>query len=432
MNFQAVPAVLLLVGLPFARVVGQTGWTLEQCVAVAKERSLTLKAAHNLAQTTELTQQELATTKYPQVKLGALAIYAPATNRLGYDPVISNMGEYAAQVFVQQPVYDGGARGIRAELIRADVEQRRTDIGRSERDIVFAVRMGYVEVLRAQRESELGRESVRQLEEYLELVMQLAKGGTASSTDVLKTGVQIANARVDLQRADESVETSMIGLKEAMGLPPDTALVLAGTLLTLSNSATDSIAPQRLERPDSNLDLMRSEMDITRGSLDIELTRHELAPTVSLVADAGLVTSGENLRLPQDAREPILGFALGVTVELPLLNWGATDLRVQQKQIAVENLRLEHEQLLRHVKAQARTLRVQLANAIQRLNASRQIIAQADDHFLLTKTKYATGSALSLEVLAAQQLLTESRRRETQALVEMLTVLVRIDQLLTR
>jgi outer membrane protein TolC len=119
-------------------------------------------------------------------------------------------------------------------------------------------------------------------------------------------------------------------------------------------------------------------------------------------------------------------------VELPIVNWGATDLRVQQKLIASENLRLEHEQLRRSVNAQAHTLRLQLANVRQRLHAARLMIEQADGNFLLTKSKYASGSALSLEVLGAHQLLLESKRVETQALADVQTILARIDQLLTR
>lgn len=432
MNVRARGALLVFACFPFFQAGAQTGWTLEQCVALAKERSPALRSAHNLARTSDLALQELATTKYPQVKLGALAMYAPAVNHFGYDPAISNGGEYAAQLFVQQSVYDGGVRGLRSDQMQIDMEQRRTDIRRSERDIVFAVRQEYVDVLRAQRESEFVRESVRQLEEYLELIKRLAKGGTASSTDVLKTEVQIANARLDLQRTEEQVEISTIALKETMGLPPDTAFVPAGTLQALSNSVIDSLAAIHIERPDSNLDLLRSRMEVAKSLIDVDVAHHELFPTVSLIADAGMVTSGENLRLPQDEREPILGFSVGVTVELPLLNWGATDLRVQQKQIASENLRLEHEQLLRTVNAQARTLRLHFANVLQRVRTSRQIIEQADGNFLLTKSKYVTGSALSLEVLAAQQLLIESKRVETQALVDVQTILARIDQLLTR
>jgi outer membrane protein TolC len=432
MNFRVVPAFFVLAGLPWFAATGQTGWTLEQCVAVAKKQSLALKSAENLSESSALLVQEIAATKYPQMKLGGLVIYAPTSNRFGYDPAISNGGEYAGQLIVQQSIFDAGLRRLRTDQMQIDMEQRKTDVRRSERDIIFAVRQGYVDVLRSTRETELERESVRQLEEYLDLVKRLMKGGGASSTDVLKTEVQLGNARLALQRANESIDASKIVLKAAMGLPPDTAFVLAETLQGLSGGGRDSGAAIPPERPEANLDLQKSELEVAKSLMDIDVTHHELFPTISLVADAGLVTSGENLRLPKDTRDPILGFSVGVTVELPLLNWGATDLRVQQKQIASENLRLEHEQLRRSVAAQARTLRLQHAGALERLRATRRIIEQADNNFLLTKAKFATGSALSLEVLAAQQLLTDSKLSEIQAIVEVQTVLARIDQLLAR
>ena len=432
MTIRAFAAVLALTGLPLLHAMGQTGWTVERCIAAAKEHNLSLQSARNSARTADLSRQELGTTKYPQMKLGALALYAPTVNSFGYDPAISNGGELAGQIFVQQSVYDGGIRTLRTEQLETEMEQRRTDIRRSERDLVFAVRQGYLEVLRAQRESALEQDAVRQLEEYLELVKRLMQGGAASSTDVLKTEVQLANARIGLQRSAESSDISLISLKEVMGLPPDSAIVLEGTLEELLPADADTMAAAVSRTPATNLDLSRSELEVAKSVIDVELTRHELYPAVSLIADAGVLTSGDNLRLPEGAREPIFGFSVGVTVELPLLTWGATDLRVQQRQIAADNLRLEHDQLRRSIDAQTRTLRLQLANALQRLHASRTVIEKAEGNYLLTKAKYVTGTALSLEVLNAQQLLTDSKLAEVQATADISAIRARIEQLLTQ
>jgi outer membrane protein len=432
MNVRAFAAVLALTGLPLLHAIGQSGWTVERCIAVAKEHNLTLQSARNSARASDLSRQELGTTQYPQMKLGALALYAPAANSFGYDPAISNGGELAGQIFVQQSVYDGGIRTLRTEQLETEMEQRRTDIRRSERDLVYTVRQGYIEVLRAQAESALERDGVRQLEEYLDLVKQLMQGGTASSTDVLKTEVQLANARIGLQRAEESAAIDLFSLKEVMGLPPDTAIVLEGTLEESLPVDADTLGAALSHAPASNLDLSRSEMEVAKSIIDIELARHELYPAVSLIADAGVLTSGDNLRLPEGAREPIFGFSVGVSVELPLLTWGATDLRVQQRQIAADNFRLEHDQLRRSIDAQTRMLRLQLANALQRLHASRTVIDKAEGNYLLTKSKYATGTALSLEVLNAQQLLVDSRLAEVQATADVSAIRSRIEQFLTQ
>jgi outer membrane protein TolC len=244
--------------------------------------------------------------------------------------------------------------------------------------------------------------------------------------------VQLATARMSLQRAEESSAIGLMSLKEVMGLPADSAIGLAGTLEDLLPTDADTMAAALSHTPDSNLDLSRSAMEVARSIIDVELARHELYPAVSLIADAGVLTSGDNLRMPEEAREPIFGFSVGVTVELPLLTWGAADLRVQQRQITADNLRLEHDQIRRSIDTQTRTLRLQLANALQRLHDSRTVIEKAEGNYLLTKSKYATGTALSLEVLSAQQLLVDSKLAEVQATAEICMIRSRIEQLLTQ
>ena len=83
------------------------------------------------------------------------------------------------------------------------------------------------------------------------------------------------------------------------------------------------------------------------------MTQHENYPTVSLIGDAGLLTSGDNLRLPQDERAPMVGFSVRRSPEIPLVNWGATDLRMQQKQLDADNLRLQSELLQRSIAAES-------------------------------------------------------------------------------
>jgi outer membrane protein len=432
MRFRSIFPALLLAMLPTRNAAGQTGWTLEQCIACARERSPHLAVTRNLALSSELSQQELSTTGLPQTKLSAMALYAPTWDRLGYDPAISNEGEYAGQLLIQQPLYDGGIRGLRSEQLQVESELRAADIRRTERDLLFTVRQGFLDVLRAQQEEEFLGESVRQLEEYLDLVNRLAKGGISSSTDILKTELQLANARISLRRAEEAMESALITLKQAIGLPSDTLFEVRGSIDDLSIGLSDSLAVGVVGQPLTNLDLAQADRELAKGLIDIELTRHEMNPTLSLLADAGLVTSGENLRLPVDQREPIVGFSVGMTLEIPLFTWGASGLKIQQKEIAAENLRLEREVLRRSLDAAIRKLRLQLANAHVRLQMARETTTKAEDNFLLTKSKFAAGATLSLEVLAAQQLLTESKMSELQSLVDVQNIRAQIDQLLTQ
>jgi outer membrane protein len=425
-------AGLLIAGLLISfAAAAQQPWSLDRCLAVAKERNVRLRIADNQARASELSRSELSTTRLPQVKLNAVSLYAPRRGQFGYDPAITDGGQLAGQMVIQQSLYDGGLRSIRSDQLNVEIGQRATERRLTERDVIAAVRLSYIEALRAQREQALQQAGVEQLSDYLDLVKRLTTAGSASATDVLKTQVQLATARAALQKATESAQLAEYTLAEAMGIPTDTLAGITGSLENLISVDADTSRLFQDNAVSANLELASSEMEFQKSLFDVESTQHESHPTFSLVGDAGVMTSGDNLRLPASQREPMFGFSIGLTAELPLLNWNATGLRVQQKQLASENLRLQSDMLRRSLNAEGRRLRLELRNAEERLHIARQTIKGSEDNFLLTKSKFAGGGSLSLEVLSAQHLMTDTRLAELQALADIQSIHARIEQFLT-
>ena len=125
----------------------------------------------------------------------------------------------------------------------------------------------------------------------------------------------------------------------------------------------------------------------------------------------------------------MFGFSLGVTLEIPLINWGATDLRVQQRQLDADNLRLQSELLQRSITAESRKTRLQITKQRERLRVIQNNMKSAEDNFLLTKSKYVGGGSISLEVLSAQQLLTDTKLSELQTLADIQLLAAKMEQL---
>lgn len=399
---------------------------------LARAQNLRMRNAENAIRTTELSHAELSTTKLPQIKLGASSIYAPSSGNLGYDPALSNGGQVTGQVIVQQLLYDGGIRGLKSDQLSLDIDRLAKEKRITERDLVFSVKQAFVETLRAEQEIILQEESVHQLSEYLDIVRRLSKVGSAAYTDVLKTELQLSNAQLSYQKAAEEFAVAKYALAELIGTPLDTAFNIVGSLIDTASIRTDSSS--FIQNPDSlsNLEMSASSLAIKRTLLDVELTQHENYPTISFIGDAGLVTSGDNLRLPRDERANMFGFSFGVLLEMPLVNWGATDLRIQQKQLDVDNLRLQSELLQRSITTELRKTRLQIIKQHERLRVLQDNIKSAEDNFLLTKSKYAGGGTLSLEVLSSQQLLTDTKLSELQTLADIQLLAAKLEQLSTK
>ena len=267
-----------------------------------------------------------------------------------------------------------------------------------------------------------------QLTAYYELVKRLNKAGTVSATDVLKTEIELTSATSDLQNAELEQNASRYQLAQSMLVPLDSVPSIDGDI---GNPLFETIDIKSSDRDSAfrNIDVAIAESEIQKSMYEESIARTEEKASVNLVADVGVLTSIQNLRLPADERSPYYGLSLGVEVGIPLLTWGAIDLRIQQKQIATDIEREKTFALSRSLGLERRKLLMQHEAAQRRRTLMQQNIAKAEDHFLLLKSTYAGGGSSALEVLAAQQLLSDSRMAVLSANVELRTIEIRLEQL---
>jgi len=430
MNLTKCTCLCLALILPRAGDA-QTPLTLDSCLVLARRNSTGLRSAENAARSAELARSELGTTALPQIQAAIDAIYVPVPPKYGYDPAITDGGEVRGVIALRQSIYDSGMRSLKSDQFSVDIERAGSERQLASLDLTLAVKQAFFESLKARAEVTLQRESVDQLEGYLSLVRRLYNGGSASATDLLKSELQAGAARLALAKARETSFGALIALEELLGAPPDTSVVLAGSLEEPPQNPPDSAAAVPID-PASTLDMTVAGMLVRRSMLDEDIARHERLPEISLFADAGYLSSGDNLRLPSSERLNGLGYEVGVGIQLPILNWGATGLRTEQKEVATDDLRNRMELLRRSIASEAARLRLQSAGAWERLVVLRGTIAKANDTFILTKSKFAAGASLSLEVLAAQQALTDARLAEIQTLLDIRSLTAKIERLNAR
>ncbi|MGD1049385.1 MAG: TolC family protein [Candidatus Krumholzibacteriaceae bacterium] len=400
--------------------------TLDQCIALAKKNSPNIRAADNALSSAALARKGLSGARLPQVRANGTASAAPTFDRYGYDAAITDHGQLSAQIIAEEKLYDGGIYGLRAQQMQLDLENLGIARKISERDIVFSVKQSFIEILRAREEIALQRRSLSQLTDYYDLVKNLNAAGRVQYTDVLKTGIQLSSANASLERAEEAAVVAKYELSGMMDAAPDTAFEVSGSLDDLSIESPDTTAAGAAPR---SLESASNDLGVARSGLDAEMIRREKFPTLSLIADAGFLSS---LDPPAADRWDRFGYSAGISLDVPLLDWGQRRLREQQQRLAVENARYQAEAFDRSQAIELRTLSLQIRNLERRLNNLRSTAKDADDNYTLTKSKYLGGAAPVTEVLAAQQLATDTRIEELAARSDMLKLSARAAQILAR
>jgi outer membrane protein TolC len=368
-------------------------------------------------------------TRLPQLKVSSEVSYAPTSGTFGYDPAITDGGQVGGRVSVEQSLYDGGVRNLKSGQLSVEHSALTKEKELGERDLKLTVEQLFIGGLQSQRAIELQQESARQLKEYLELVERLSKGGAASYTDVLKTQMQLQSVERSIQKAHASLASAKYALSELMGGSIDTSFALSGSLgALLPNRRADGTAMDLTQ----NLDIALAALNINKSTFETELARSERLPVISAIADAGVLTSFDNLRLSTPERAGVYGYMVGITLEVPLFTWGATDLRIQQRELATQALSLQLEGIKRSVATEYQKTQLQLSKSDERLRSIRTSLKAAEENFALTKAKYAAGGVLSLEVLSAQQLLADLKLEELETIAESELLLAKLEQITSR
>jgi outer membrane protein len=424
----SIAAAAILGAAPFAqaRAAQPRVLTLEQCIELAKKNSPELRAADNALSSAALARKELSGSRYPQLRASGTALTAPTFDRFGYDPAITDYGQLSAQIIAEQKLYDGGVYRLKAKQQQIDAQGMGIARRISERDIAYSVKQTFVEILRAQEETALQRKSREQLADYLDLVKNLNAAGRVHYTDVLKTSIQLASADAAVRKAEEAAALAKYELSGMIDAAPDTSFEIAGSLEDLPMAAADTTAAGAQSR---SLESESLDLGIARSGLDAEIISREKFPTLSLIADAGLLSS---LEPPTADHWDRLGYSAGITIEVPLMDWGQRRLRERQQRLAVENARFEAEAFARAQRIEIRAIVLQMRNLERRIEDLRRTARDADDNYDLTRSKYLGGGAPVTEVLDAQQLVTDTRIEELSARSEILRLSTRFEQIVAR
>jgi len=392
--------------------------TLEQCLDIARSNSAELQIAANAIRASEMAKTAAKKDRWPRLSIVGNAGYAPASLDFGYDPAVSNGGELGARIVAEQTLYNGGLNGLDIRQASIEKENRTLVYQQQERNLVSSVRQAFISLLLAQREAELRDRSVTRLNEYLDLVERLNESGTVGYTDLLSTRVDLSNAQIEAGKARESVESARFDLVRVMGSQDDTTLTIRGSLDSLlisPDNRTGEIPEIDLK---NNLNIVSARTDYVQSRIALAQTKAQWRPSISLVADAGAVTSRENLLLPEPERYKSLGYSVSISFQMPLWDWGIRKAKVEQSRLELQSSSAMIDLVSRDVLTAYRTARSQLIGALDRLETIRRMTETAQKNYLLSTAQYAEGSVTATEVLAAQQMLTDTHQTEIETLAE--------------
>ena len=377
--------------------------SLDDCIRIALKQNERLMSAGYSVGAAQARRREVGTARLPNANLRAGASYAPIT---GLDPALTEGGEYAALLDVDQKLYD---RTLRLERHQADIEilQAQQEHARTAVDLRLDVRLAYLDLFDAQRRRAIADQSIRDLESYLGTVRALASAGEVPKTDVMKVEIQLQSESVQRDDVTAAVQAGRVHLLEAMGLPLDGAIAIEDTFeLPPPPPGLDAAV---------NPEIQQAALGLRASELGLQTARAGRQPVLAFGGSIGAWTSRSQL-LETDSPD-VVGYIAGVSLEMPVWNWGATSARIQQRTAELNASQAEYRLLQRRLDAEYRDDHVHYETARGKLSRLEENLRRAQEQYGLIVSQYAGGGSSGLEVLDAHRSLLEVavQRQETRA-----------------
>ena len=410
-------ALLWAVGAPVRAQESSLTLSLAECRRMALAHSEDLQKADNALKQAELDKAIAFAAYLPKADASATAAYmTPDMDMMGMK--FRMHGAYMAGIALTQPLYAGGK-------IRAG--NRLADIGRDcAAETRRKVRMQVLaDADKAYWTYIAVRWKVRLLDAYRQqmdtLYRQTRTGvdaGMATGNDLLRIEAKRSEIDYQWQKARNGANLCRLSLCSVAGLPLDTDVVPADTVITLPEEQPldESIAL----RPD--LKLLQKQVEA--AAQQVRSARAGLLPQLGLSAGyyyygnfklQGMADDGQGGYAPftQNFRDGNL--IVMASVSLPLFHWGEGLRRVKKARLDADNARLD-------LQKNTRLMNIEVRQAVQNVTDSRRLVqtarrgeTQATENLRVMRDRYRLGLCTLTDLLDAQSQWQQARSNLIEA-----------------
>ncbi|HYA15261.1 MAG TPA: TolC family protein, partial [Syntrophales bacterium] len=187
--------------------------TLQQSIDLALSQSVLIQSAREGVKSAESQKQEAFTGFLP--KFSTSYNYqryneepGEVINFPGFPPFLptSTKDNYSWVIEAKQPIFAGGGILANYQANRIGREIASMDEASTVQDIIQDVRVAYFNVLKAEKNLTVAKQSVEQLEAHRNMSQDFFDAGVIPKNDLLRSEVELANGRQNLVRAENGIE----------------------------------------------------------------------------------------------------------------------------------------------------------------------------------------------------------------------------------
>ena len=323
-----------------------------------------------------------------------------------------------AGVQVVQSIYQGGKLMAAVRAAKVTKQQALAQYQATLTDTLLSVRLAYYDILLAAEQITVNETSVNLLQKELDDQQRRFDAGTVPNFNVLRAKVSLANARPPLIQAQNNYRIAKNNLANLLGynLPRD---IWENIPLKLTDTL-DAI-PYQINLPDALQQALNNRPELVALRKTEELQRLNITDASSGYKPSLSVFAGYNwfnaqFTPPVTLDHDINGWNAGAQVSWDIFDGMLTHGKViQAKALYTKSITAVDEEM-RDIELEVRTAYSDFLEAQEVLESQKTVQDEAEESLREANSRAEAGTGTQLDVLDAENSLTQARSTQVQAL----------------
>lgn len=275
-----------------------------------------------------------------------------------------------------------------------------------EQTILYAVNEAYFELLIYQKLDWIVQESIRSLDQQLQVTQDFLSQGLVHRNEALVIEVQLAQLHQDLMEARFQIELATTRLNRLMGLDLATQTEIEDLLPNqfLEDCLDELIGAAKINHPD--LLALKAQIEAARHGYKAE--KASLYPNIYAFSNYS-TTSDYALPYRQ-------GLDAGIGVDFNLYDGGNTNARLRRIKKELNELEWRYQQLEKDIELNIRSAFLSIKTARGKIPVAMKGVNLAQENLALTKSLFEEGLVTNIDVINDDESLSQARVNYYKAL----------------
>jgi outer membrane protein TolC len=340
---------------------------------------------------------------------GTTGIATPANNR--YGPTVS----------LSYVLYDFGARQAEVEAQAYRVLAANLTQNRVLQEVVLQVEQAYFRLLGVEQLVRAGVQALKSAEATLDAARRRQQAGLATIGDVFRSQTAVAQATLNLRRAEGEVAKARGQIAVVCGVPVTTPLQIESSLDQRPGIAMKETLESMLKRASTTRpDMAAAESRVRAARAGVAAATGAGMPSVELNLQA-------NRQYYTDGRPFAYGSVIGFTVRVPLFDGWRDDYAVRRAEAMVKQAEAARDTLYTQTELDVWQAYYDLQTASSGIEATAALVQGATQSASVAAARYQLGVGTLLDLLTAQADEINALVQQIQSRLDWYTALARLN-----